>query len=156
MEQERFSLGSRYFRLSDKFDSVACPSFSPPSPCARVHALHTCADPTLYDIQVSSCAGTNSLTLSPANVPGCAVVDFRNDGRVTRNFIHPGGRTCEISSGRAVISLPEPDRTGPHDGGSPIQVALGTFAVDCRGGDGTDLVLIGSFAVPMWWRQALC
>jgi hypothetical protein len=38
---------------------------------ARVHALHTCADPSLYDIQVSTCAGINSTFLAPADVPGC-------------------------------------------------------------------------------------
>src|SRR5688572_4276845 len=109
---------------------------------AWVVARHSCGgDPTLFAAEIYSCVLDGSTGTPP---PGCLFVSLQDTPRVTGTFVNTNGARCDVMAGWADIKLPSPAWLT----NGVTEAASGKFVLPCRGSDGTDLQLEGTFLLP--------
>jgi hypothetical protein len=108
---------------------------------AQLLSYHRCGgDPTLYGVEIYSCAQT---LMGGTTTPGCLYASLDKTLGVTGNFVQPTGARCDIQSGSADITLPDP---GWSTAGTPGS-ATGWFVFQCHASDGTELQLDAVFVL---------
>lgn len=142
--------GSMTLWIADKNNPAAPPTTLMFGDDAQLVSHHGCTgDPTLHGVEILSCARDFA---DGTAMPGCLYVSLDKHLGIRGNFVQPSGARCDIRSGSADITLPDPWWS---QDGRP-EAATGSFLFQCRGGDGTDLELEGVFVLPQSPSILLC